>query len=114
DRREDLVTRQAGVLQVRRRSLADPRQGLGERDQTAVLDLVPHLAPFRVIAVLLAPAGVASRRLQMPTRVRANPDILPRRRNRQRSNPLQLGRIGDRSPVRPDIAHLLLAAETPD
>src|SRR6185436_21186689 len=39
DRRKDLLTGQAGVLQVRRRSLADPRQGLGERDQTAVLDL---------------------------------------------------------------------------
>ena len=72
--------------------------------ETAVLDLVAHDAPFRVIAVLLAAAGIASRRLQMAARVRTNPDIRPRRRNRQRSNALQLGRVGDRPPVRPDIA----------
>ena len=67
-----------------------------------VFRLVAHLAPARMIAVLLAPARVAAGGLQVAVRVGADPHLGPGRRDRQRADaPQRLG-IADRRAVRAD------------
>jgi hypothetical protein len=46
--------------------------------------------PLLVIDVLLAPANVPTRRLQMPSLIRANPNVGPSRGNSERPNAFQL------------------------
>src|SRR5206468_8658937 len=68
--------------------LLDPssnrRQDLAEGEQALVLRLVADLLPLRVVAVLLAPARVAAGRLDVAARMRADPDVGPGRRDRER------------------------------
>src|SRR5262245_66222131 len=75
---------------------ADARERLRERDETAVLHFVADLAPTREITILFAAACVATGRLQVAARIRADPHIGPRRRDHQRSNSVALGRIRNR------------------
>src|SRR5262245_40974374 len=75
---------------------ADARECLRERDETAVLHFVADLAPARVITILFAAARVATGRLQMTARIRADPHIGPRRRDHQRTNSFAFGRIRNR------------------
>ena len=56
---EHLLTRQAG-RQVGGRADGEAGQRRGEGEQAAVLRLVADFAPARVIAILLAAAGVAA------------------------------------------------------
>ena len=70
DRRQNLFARQAAALQIGLDAGADQRQDAGEGQQLGVFRLVAHLAPARMIAVLLAPLRVAAGRLQMAVRVR--------------------------------------------
>src|SRR6185437_3049148 len=77
----------------------DPRQRRGERQHSVVLGLVSQLPPARVVAVLLAPAGVAARGLEMPLRRRADPHVRPCRRDGERLDPRPLLGVGDRAPV---------------
>ena len=95
-RRKYLLTRQTRSLQRRLRALANPRQLLGERQKPAVFPLVADVAPPRVIAILLPAARVAPDGLNMPARIRTNPDICPRRWNDQRLDSTEHGRILDR------------------
>src|SRR4029079_19003390 len=74
-----------------------------ERGQPPEFRFVAHLAPSRVIAVLLAASGVAADGLQVFIGVRTNPDVRPRRRYDQGSDALA-GRLVDCFPVRPYIA----------
>src|SRR5439155_13175151 len=53
-----------------------------------VLLLVPLLPPARVIEVLPAPGGVEPDRLDVPVRPRADPHLLPGRRDHQPGNTL--------------------------
>ena len=59
-----------------------------------VVELLPvaQLAPARVVEVLLASGGVDSGRLEMPEGIRADPDVLPCRRNRQLLDPQECPR----------------------
>jgi hypothetical protein len=66
------------------------RQRLREADHPVVLRLVAHGAPVRVVAVLLASACVAPCRLQVAPRIRADPHVVPCRRNHQRADARQL------------------------
>src|SRR5262249_18478836 len=59
-------------------------------------------------------AGIASGRLQMPVRVRADPDAGPRRRDRQRADPVEHRAFVNRPPARIDIADAPLAADATD
>src|SRR5205823_4478430 len=68
-------------------------QGSPERDQAPILGLVAHFMPARVVAILLAPPGVAPGRLDMAIFARADPYIGPRRRDREATDP------GQRCPV---------------
>ena len=54
------------------------------------------LAPGRVVEVLLAPGVVDARRLDVAVRVRADPDLLPGRRDRRAPDPLDHLAVGDR------------------
>jgi hypothetical protein len=55
---QHLAARQAGPRQVPLDAGANCRQGQAEGDHAVVLDLVARLPPARVVAVLLAAAGI--------------------------------------------------------
>ncbi|VWC30193.1 hypothetical protein BPS26883_06363 [Burkholderia pseudomultivorans] len=95
DRRDDLLARHAGPREVARDAGADTRQRERERGHSRILVRVARRSPLRVIAVLLAPARVAAGRLQMAARVRADPDVGVRGRNRERVDSRDLVRIAD-------------------
>ena len=52
-----------------------------------------------MIAVLLAAPGVAARRLQVTTRIGADPDVAPRRWNRQRADAAQCAPVPHQAPA---------------
>src|SRR5688572_26664806 len=60
DRRQDFLARQSRSAQISLDAGAQPGQRFAERQQTLELRLVAQLAPALVIAILLAPALVAS------------------------------------------------------
>src|SRR5439155_18702208 len=111
DSREHFLARQASAFQIGVGARADARQRARERDETAVLRFVAHFAPARMVAVLLAAARVAAGRLQMAGRDRANPDVGPRGRDRERFDALQLDAIGDGPAGRADVAKTILPAD---
>ena len=92
-RREHLFARQSGPGDVRRRPRPYCREHRGKCLHPIELVAVATRAPVGVIAVLLAAARIASGRLEVPFRIGTDPHVLPRGRNRQRANTLQVGRI---------------------
>ena len=80
--REYLLARQAPLPQMTSGSATNLGQRFRERDDAFVFVLVLSLAPPGVIAILLAAARVAAGGLQVSVRRGADPDVLPRRRNR--------------------------------
>ena len=89
DGRQHLLAPQAALRQVALDPLADLRQRVAEGDHAAELGLVADLPPVGVVAVLLAPPGVAAGRLQMAVRAGADPDVGPGRRDGQLADALQ-------------------------
>ena len=77
----DFAHRQHGFGEIARHATAKQRQRCREAGQPVVLRFVAHLAPSRVIAILLASFGVASRGLEMAGRAGTDPDVSPGRRN---------------------------------
>src|SRR4029079_13606578 len=75
------------------------RQDGGKLLEPVELVAVAMRTPLRVIAVLLPAAGVAAGRLQVSFRIRTDPDVLPRRRNRKRANAFQIRWIANGSAV---------------
>src|SRR5919106_6813721 len=72
-----------------RRHFANPREDSGEAEHLVELLLVAALAPAHVVEVL-APAGrVGSHGLDMPLRVGADPDLVPRGRDDQVADALE-------------------------
>ncbi|MNF74345.1 hypothetical protein D3C84_563750 [compost metagenome] len=71
----DFVAAEAWRGQQRFQLLAQFRQGLAEISQARVFVGVAHFAPARVIAILLAAAGVAAGGLQVTARIGANPHV---------------------------------------
>src|SRR3954453_5855086 len=109
DRGEHLLPPQAALRHVLLEPLADPGQGLAEGDHAAELGLVAPLPPFGVVAVLLAPAGVAPGRLQVAVRAGADPDVRPGRRDGQLADALQGLLVPDRAPLGVDVGEALAA-----
>src|SRR4051794_37074941 len=70
-----------GALEVALDAGPHAGQRAGEAQHVVELLLVAALAPGTVVQVLLAPAGVEARRLDVTARVRADPHVLPRRRD---------------------------------
>src|SRR3546814_7637660 len=72
-----------------------------------ILRLVPNRAPARMIAILLAPAGVAAGRLNVAAGMRADPDVRPCRRYRQRPDARQRFALRDPRSVRAAVTEAL-------
>src|SRR5690349_20009201 len=71
----DLFPRQTALPQVTLQIPAKLGQRFSELHHALEFDIVPHQAPVRMIGVLLALTGVKSSCLQVPVRVKTNPDI---------------------------------------
>jgi hypothetical protein len=93
---------------------AQPRERLREADHVAELLQVAPLAPVVVVAVLLAPGGVRPRRLEVAAGVRADPDVLPRGRDRELGDAGERLRLVDPLPVVVDVREAAAAADAPD
>src|SRR5262249_5443149 len=113
DRGEDFRARKARSPQVGVGTTTNPGKRAAEVDEAAVLARVADLAPLRVIAVLLAAARVAAGRLEMTARVGPEPDGLPRRRDHQRADTVQIAPPHG-LPARGDIPKRALPAEPAD
>ena len=97
DRDDDRRLAQPAALQPTGDLGPDVRQVLGEAGQALELQRVTDIPPPVVVPVLLAPGVVASGGLQVRVRVQRHPDIGPRRRHRQRFDPLPFPSRGDAS-----------------
>ncbi|HEX6761584.1 MAG TPA: hypothetical protein VF094_02160 [Gaiellaceae bacterium] len=54
-----------------------------------------------MVEVLAAAGGVGADGLEVPVAERADPDVLPRRRDRERADPVELAAVGE--PVSPVV-----------
>ena len=79
-----------------------------------VLRRVAGLAPARVIAVLLAAAGIAARRLDVAVGARADPHVGPGGRDCEAADPLERGGVGDPGSVGRHVAEPLAPAPAAD
>ena len=91
-----------------------PGQGLAEGDDAVELAIAAHRAPLRVIAVLLALARVAARRLQVTAGTAADPDLGIGRWDRQGADALQGGGITYRAAIRATIGKPLASPVATD
>ena len=114
DRCEHLLARQALAAHVLGGPAADGRQRLREPDHAVVFRFVAHFPPLRVIAILLAPARVAPRGLQVPARIGTDPDAGPRRRDDQRGDPREVRPRADGASVRVRVSEAPAATVTAD
>ena len=99
DGRDHLLARQPRQRHVGEDLLAQGGHRFGEIDQTPVLRFVARLAPLLVVAVLLAPARVASGRLQVTALARTDPHVGPRGRDGQRTDARERLVVAHRSVV---------------
>src|SRR5205085_8161808 len=99
------------ALQIGGHPATKLRKQSGEEQHALELLTVPVLAPARVVQVLLATGRIYSGRLEMAARVRADPDVPPRRRDRQVAQALEGLRLAQPPPV---LAHVYEAASAPD
>ena len=113
-------TRVAVELRRSRRGRASTRSrsrgsAWAKRDHVVELLRVAPRAPGVVVAVLLAPGGVDARRLQVPVRIRADPHVLPRRRDR-RARAIRVEHLGlvDALAVGVEVAEAAPAAPAAD
>ena len=95
-------------------ALPDARQRRAELEHALELVGVLGAAPVGVIAVLLAPARVASRRLDVAVRAHADPDVLVRRRDREGADALQLGRLAHPLAIGADVGEVVADADATD
>src|SRR5258706_5123468 len=111
---EDLPPGEIPRTQIAFHALADFGEDFAELEHAAELRLVARLAVQGVVAVLLAAASVARRRLDVALGIRGDPDVRPRGRNYQGLDPLALGLAGDARAVRCVESPALAGALAPD
>src|SRR5689334_22712549 len=92
DRGEDLLPGKAAQGEMLTHPGADIREAVGEGQHVTVLCAVANLAEPRMIAVLLAAAGIPTSRLDVTIWLGADPYIRPCRRHGQGFDALQ-GRL---------------------
>ena len=95
DRGHDLFPTEAAAGEILFHPLPQLGQGLPEGQHPLVLVGITDLAPARVVAILLATAGVASGSLQMAVGVRTDPDVGIGRRDGQLVDPLDFRLVAD-------------------
>jgi hypothetical protein len=98
-----LLPRQPRPGQVALDRGTDARERPTEADEPAVLRVVAHHPPARVITVLLPPARVTAGGLNVATRIRADPDIGPRRRDGESLDPAPPIEVANGAAVGPDV-----------
>jgi len=89
DERQHLAARQSLQRHVGAHLAAHARQHARELGKMVELVGVAHFTPARVVAVLLSSARIAAGCLQVAAFIAADPDIGPRRRDRERLDPLE-------------------------
>ena len=109
---QNLFARQARERKVQAQPSAQTGQRFREIGHPLEFLPLAQKAPLRVIAILLAATRVAARRLDVATRIRADPDVVVRGRNREARNALDFCRLGQRSTVGELILEMLAAAKT--
>ena len=82
---------------------ADGRKSLGELDHMFVFGALAHLAKKRMVAILLAPLGIAAGGLDVTVRKRADPDIGPGRGDGERLDPPEDVRLCQPGAIRPRV-----------
>src|SRR5690606_41071789 len=92
--RDHLAAGETALAQVAPQPAAQPWQGLAERDDAVELAGATHLLPVGVVAVLLAPAGIAAGRLQVAVALAADPHVRPRRRDGEPADPVHQLAVG--------------------
>src|SRR5216684_1822598 len=102
------------ALQVPVGSLPNLGQRFGEREHAIVFDGIADLPPPRVIAILLPPARVSTGRLQVATRVGADPNVGPGGRDGQALDPPKGLWVTDGVAVAARVAEPLPRSGTPD
>ena len=83
DRREHFLPRQTAQSQIFLEPSANFRERFSEIDQSIVFVLVAYFPPALVISILFASAGISTGGLDVSIRRWTNPDIAPRRWNRE-------------------------------
>jgi hypothetical protein len=96
--------RQAAQCHVVGEPGADRRQCAREFEHVLVLRAFAHFAELRVILVLLAPPGVAPRRLDVPVGLGADPHVGPGGRDGELADALQRGIVAHRFATRLHVA----------
>ena len=90
DHRDDELTRHLALAQITPYPASDLRERVGEIEETLELRGIALRPPFRVVSILLAPTRVAPGCLQVRVRFPGDPDVGPRRRDRERADPREL------------------------
>src|ERR1051326_4864490 len=76
-------------------ALPDTRQHTAEHPHPVEFGFVPRLAPARMITILFASPRIATSRLDVPVRERADPHRCPRRRYGEGLDPAKRRKIAD-------------------
>jgi hypothetical protein len=84
-----LFTRQSAQAHMLLDFFPDGRQSVREGDNMLVFGAFAYLTKAHVISVLLAAFRVSPGRLNVAIGEKAYPDVRPRRRNRERLDPLE-------------------------
>ena len=111
---EHLRARNARQAQVGGNAPAQPGQMFGEGQHAVVFRAIAQLAPFQVIAVLIAAARIASGRLQMAVGTPTDPDVRIRRWNRELANARHDPGIANRRATRIEVLEIRSAPFAPE
>src|ERR1043165_7093629 len=79
----------ARKLQIGADTTTDFWQHFDKLQHSAILRFVAHAAELFVIPILFATSGVGANSLQVPARIRTDPNIIPRWRQDECSNPFE-------------------------
>ena len=112
--RQHLRAREARSRQVRAQPTAQAWQRPAEGGQALELAVAAHLRPVRVVAVLLALAGIAAGRLQVAIGQQADPYVGVGRGNGQAADALHDPGIAHGAPVRIPIGEALAGTKATD
>ena len=110
---EDLLAGQARSCQVALDGFADARQPTSQLEDALVLTCIAPPPPFGVVAVLLATARIAAHSLEVPSRVGADPDVRPRRRDGQGPDTREDGPVADATAVLAQVVRSSPSARAP-
>jgi hypothetical protein len=74
---------------------ANRRKRITERYDRVEFLTIAHVAPREMVPILLPSRPIKASRLHMSSRIRRNPHVSPRRRNRQLADPLECLLVGN-------------------